>query len=325
MPSLADLFQPSQSAPPPPEQQQGLREKWALFMANPDNKAGLLQFGISMMAPSAGPSLMGHFAQALGEAGQTVDQRVEQRNKEAETALNSRLATSRLDLSERELAERQRQNQIDEELAREATEINRYEADTSRLRIGADRRGLTANQAINARQDASKMYQEGQLYGTVPEDVPEDVYVAEKLKQWGVPDVVDSGVDTSLEARMNPDGDLTAAAADAPRELTEPARTEAPRPQVTTIDDHRQQYPGTFDAMITQVNKLRQSGSTANLQLADIILQKARKLFVDPTEIDKFLVPIGKAAAATPPPKVSSPASPHPRSSVLKPRPLQRP
>lgn len=88
--------QPAAPQPEQPAQSQGsdMAGAWRNWLSDPDNRAALMQFGISLMQPVAvGQTPLGHFGQALGSAGETLDRRKAMALKEQE-------ASSKQDLRE---------------------------------------------------------------------------------------------------------------------------------------------------------------------------------------------------------------------------------
>lgn len=92
---------------PTPEQQSDIAGQWRSWMANGDNRAALMQFGVSLMSPMGfGQTPAGHVAQGLGSVGemsgrreamdlkaQDADSKQELRGAQA-TAAEARAATA---------------------------------------------------------------------------------------------------------------------------------------------------------------------------------------------------------------------------------------
>lgn len=194
-------------------QQQGLRQQWEQFLTQPDTRAALLQFGLSMLSPMpAGQTLAGHFAQGVGMAGETVGERQRLRQEQMEADLRRQtsmadIAASRGriagDAADREI--RREGQQIDREtlgISRQRLGIEQQNADTARLEAqrGTRTGGLTENAAVDARKDAAKMYEEAKRasldpFAPGPDPGDRKAYIDGLLREWGIP-VPESSVKT---------------------------------------------------------------------------------------------------------------------------------
>jgi hypothetical protein len=72
----------------------GLRKAWDDWTARPENNAALLQFGISMLQPRApGQSVMGAFANSIGQGAEASDRNVAAQTAAADSAVNRDVKT----------------------------------------------------------------------------------------------------------------------------------------------------------------------------------------------------------------------------------------
>jgi hypothetical protein len=77
-----------------PTQQQtvGLADQWRGWIADPHNRAALIQFGLALSQPiSAGQNIGGHIGQALGSAGEASDRVTAAQQREEELASKQEL------------------------------------------------------------------------------------------------------------------------------------------------------------------------------------------------------------------------------------------
>lgn len=85
-----------------PTQQQtvGLADQWRGWMADPHNRASLIQFGLALSQPiSAGQNIGGHIGQALGAGGEASDRVTAAQQREEELASKQELRTAQADLA----------------------------------------------------------------------------------------------------------------------------------------------------------------------------------------------------------------------------------
>jgi len=86
---------------PTPEQQSDLAGQWRSWMANDNNRAALMQFGVSMMSPMGfGQNPTGHIGQALGSVGELGSRREASDLKRQEADSKQDLRASQAQLAE---------------------------------------------------------------------------------------------------------------------------------------------------------------------------------------------------------------------------------
>lgn len=154
MPTLpfGAMVQPQPGAPqvgaPPttPEEQAGLEAKWNAWLSQPGVKAGLLQFGASMLANAPSGNFGQNLGIALGDAGAALGRNQEatmaqqaQQAQIADAAEGRRLQGEGVQVSREQLAETTRGNKAAEErgMAKDAADAE-YRAKA----LGLDAAGL---------------------------------------------------------------------------------------------------------------------------------------------------------------------------------------
>lgn len=131
-----------------------LKQKWKNWFEQPDNRAGLVQFGIQMLQPIApGQTLAGQFGQAVGAAGEVVGRREDERGKRADQALNKKMGLAELGLRREMFASdaafKEAQGKLDEQrIAREAEQMQ------FNREIGQQELGLQERQVRVAEENA---------------------------------------------------------------------------------------------------------------------------------------------------------------------------
>lgn len=90
---------PAQAAPPPQQDQAGLAQRWNNWMASPQNRAALIQFGVALSQPiPAGQNVGGQIGSAIGSAGEASDrvtaQEMRQQELESKQELRSAQAAA---------------------------------------------------------------------------------------------------------------------------------------------------------------------------------------------------------------------------------------
>lgn len=115
-----------------PEEMNELATEWRKWLDSPQNRAALMQFGISLMQPiGVGQSTLGHFGQALGSAVEARDRMAEQELREQDiasrAAAREALATAR-ESQAAVLEERARSNAAREALQKERNATERLKA-----------------------------------------------------------------------------------------------------------------------------------------------------------------------------------------------------
>jgi hypothetical protein len=150
---------------PTPEQKSDLAGQWRNWMANDNNRAALMQFGVSMMSPMGfGQNPTGHIGQALGSVGELGSRR------EAED-LKRQDADSKQDLraSQAQLAESRAAN-AGSGAARQA---DRLQFQRERLDNDVRNQGTrTRLSALLRYQQARKAHDDNQLLVPAPQRTP---------------------------------------------------------------------------------------------------------------------------------------------------------
>lgn len=85
-----------QSATPQPEVGNDLKGQWQTFLAQPENRAALLQFGISMLAPPPGGTLASNIGSAIGQGAEARSRNISSQAAGAESALAARKTESEI-------------------------------------------------------------------------------------------------------------------------------------------------------------------------------------------------------------------------------------
>lgn len=86
---------------PTPEQQSDIAGQWRNWFADSNNRAALMQFGVSMMQPvGLGQSPAGHIGQALGQTGEALTRRSEFDRKDRELESKDELRGAQATLAE---------------------------------------------------------------------------------------------------------------------------------------------------------------------------------------------------------------------------------
>lgn len=103
----------SQAGTPQPEAGTDLRSGWQEFLSHPENRAGLLQFGLSMLSPAdPGGSLASNIGSALGEGmavrGATIEGQYQRERDEVEAKRKYEDHTSLVELRKAQTAKARR-------------------------------------------------------------------------------------------------------------------------------------------------------------------------------------------------------------------------
>lgn len=124
---------------PTPEQQGDLATRWRGFLADPESRASLMQFGLQLSQPVAlGQNTLGHIGQAVGAGGEAATRVRAEDRLEAESARKERDTDSRAEL---------RSAQADSAGARAGTAEAR--ANTAAVRAAAENDRLSNTRESN--------------------------------------------------------------------------------------------------------------------------------------------------------------------------------
>jgi len=78
----------------------GLADQWRSWMADPHNRAAMIQFGVALSQPiSAGQNALGQIGSAVGQAGEASDRITAEEDKQAEAASKQELRKASAELA----------------------------------------------------------------------------------------------------------------------------------------------------------------------------------------------------------------------------------
>lgn len=122
---------------PSPEQQSDIAGQWRNWMADENNRAALMQFGVSLMQPMGfGQNVAGHVGQAVGSVGEMATRRGEMERRDREADSKAELRASQANLAESRAANAgvsagRAADRLD--MARERLAFDKYRFNTSTL------------------------------------------------------------------------------------------------------------------------------------------------------------------------------------------------
>lgn len=161
---------------PTPEQQGDLAQRWRGFLADPESRAALMQFGLQLSQPVAlGQNTLGHIGQSIGAGGEAAGRVRAEERTEAEAARRERETDSRSELRSAQADSAAARSSAAE--ARAGTAAVRAAAETDRLNMTRDsntNRALLQAQGLFQKEvsDVRKRNENAALVGGTPETVP---------------------------------------------------------------------------------------------------------------------------------------------------------
>jgi hypothetical protein len=162
-----------------PTQQQtvGLADQWRGWMADPHNRAALMQFGIALSQPiAAGQNIGGQIGSAFGQAGEASDRVTAEQQKEQELASKQDLRTAQAEsAAQRAEAAGARSGAAADRLT---FQRERLSADQERnvLRANVSLRGMHDKYLQGIRTQNQKISHNNELMGTNTPLIPEPTF-----------------------------------------------------------------------------------------------------------------------------------------------------